>query len=536
MGIYFCPVFNAVVGVSGTCHRKTPKSDIHLFPVRSAYYFFQNNETWIMLHRFPTFCSSWLLLVVSSLLVEPNAIATAQTKKGLRASAVKVDITPPLGGSIVGGFRPYPATNVHDRLHARCLVLDDGKTKLVFVVCDLLGIDRLVSDDARSLVEKRLRIPKANVLISATHTHSACSALGKDARIISDQMDGYQRFVSREIVKAVTQAVKSLRPAEIGWGKAKAPEHVFNRRWYLKPGKRKPNPFGKMDTVRMNPPRGKDILLKPAGPTDPDVPFLAVREPNGKFISVFTTYSLHYVGGVGRGDISADYFAMYCEELARFLKADKEKSKFVALMANGTSGDINNINFRNPRPRKKPYEQMKHVAHEVARKVHKSMARVKYRSDVTLGARYRELAITTRKADAVKLLSWAKKKLANMPKEPKRLDLSYVYAKRTLRMAKHPEKLKMPLQAFRIGDVGIAAMPCEVFCEIGLEFKKRSPLQPAWMVSLAHGYYGYLPTPRHHKLGGYETWLGTNRLEPRASEKMLSDLLRMVKEFKGNGE
>src|ERR1051325_2543484 len=106
--------------------------------------------------------------------------------KPLRPGAATSNITPPLGSPIVGGFVPFPATHVHDELHARCLVLDDGKTKLVFVVCDLLGIDRQVSDEARALIQESLAIPKENVLISATHTHSAASALGKDARIISD--------------------------------------------------------------------------------------------------------------------------------------------------------------------------------------------------------------------------------------------------------------------------------------------------------------------------------------------------------------
>jgi len=74
-------------------------------------------------------------------------------------------------------------------------------------------------------------------------------------------------------------------------------------------------------------------------------------------------------------------------------------------------------------------------------------------------------------------------------------------------------------------------MPCEVFCQIGLEFKERSALKPAFMVSLNHGYFGYLPTPEQHRLGGYETWLGTNRLEPQASEKLLANLLEMAEEL-----
>src|SRR5918992_6353366 len=93
--------------------------------------------------------------------------AHAQGK--FRAGAATSNITPPLGSLIVGGFAPFPATHVHDELHARCLVLDDGKTKLVLVVCDLLGIDRLVSDEARELIQKGLGIPPDNVLICATH-------------------------------------------------------------------------------------------------------------------------------------------------------------------------------------------------------------------------------------------------------------------------------------------------------------------------------------------------------------------------------
>lgn len=462
----------------------------------------------------------------------PISILGAQETRQLKAGSAKVVITPPLGTPIVGGFRPYPATEVHDPLHARCLVLDDGDTKLVLVVCDLLGFDRLVSDAARDKIESDLKIPRSHVLISATHTHSAGTALGKDARIIRHTLDGYQKFVALKIAEGVSQAVKNLRPAQIGWGKARAPEHVFNRRWYLQPGKMPENPFGEMDTVRMNPPRSKDVLLKPAGPTDPDIAFIAVQDLKGRYISVYTTYSLHYVGNVGSGHISADYFAVYCEELAKRLGGDQANPGFVALLANGTSGDINNINFRNPGPRKKAYEQINYVANDVADKVHAALKHVQYKKNVTLAARYREPEIGTRKGDGEKLLPWAKKILADNPKEPEKLDLSYVYAKRTLRMAEHPEKLKIPLQAFRIGEIAIASMPCEIFCEIGLDFKKRSPLQPAWLVSLGHGYYGYLPTPRHHKLGGYETWLGTNRLELRASEILLDHLLQMVKEMK----
>src|SRR5262245_46432995 len=143
----------------------------------------------------------------------------AQEAKPFRAGAATSNITPPLGNAIVGGFAPFPSTHIHDELHARCLVLDDGPTKLVIVVCDLLGIDRQVSDEARALIHQDLAIPPDSVLISATHTHSASSALGKDARIVGQTMDDYQRFVARRIVDGVKRAHNLLRPAQIAWGK-----------------------------------------------------------------------------------------------------------------------------------------------------------------------------------------------------------------------------------------------------------------------------------------------------------------------------
>ena len=94
------------------------------------------------------------------------------------------------------------------------------------------------------------------------------------------------------------------------------------------------------------------------------------------------------------------------------------------------------------------------------------------------------------------------------------------------------ESKEAPVQELRIGDIVIGTSPCETFAETGLEFKQRSPFKNSFMVELAHGYYGYLPTPRHFELGGYETWPGTNYLEPTASDKILAALLEMTSELK----
>jgi neutral ceramidase len=454
-------------------------------------------------------------------------------KAPLMAGAATSNITPELGAEVVGGFLPYPCTNIHDELHARCLVLDDGKTKLALVVCDLLGMHRSVAMAARELIEKETGIPAANVVISGTHTHSAANALGGPVRSYSSDMDltDYQKFVARRIADGVRLAIHLLRPAEIAFGTVDVPEHVHIRRWFLQEGKMPLNPFGKIDKVKMNPGAGKPELVKPAGEPDPTISFIALREPGGRLISVYSAYSLHYVGGVNGADISADYYGMYCEALKRLQTGGSDDPPFVALMANGTSGDANNNNFRNPQPRKKPYEQMRYVAEDVAAKVNAALANVTWQNSAPLAARYRELDIAWRKIDP-ELIAWAKETEAKTPRIQGKADLPLAYAGRVQRLAQASPETKAAVQILRIGDICIGTTPTETFAETGVEFRKRSPFAKSFMIELAHGYYGYMPTPRHFELGGYETWPGTNNLEPQASVKMMDALLEMAAEVK----
>jgi len=84
-----------------------------------------------------------------------------------------------------------------------------------------------------------------------------------------------------------------------------------------------------------------------------------------------------------------------------------------------------------------------------------------------------------------------------------------------------------------LGDLAIAAIPCEVFVEIGLEIKKKSPFGQTFTVSLANGYNGYLPTPQHHQWGGYETWRArSSYLEVDASNKITDTVLDLLDELK----
>ena len=106
------------------------------------------------------------------------------------------------------------------------------------------------------------------------------------------------------------------------------------------------------------------------------------------------------------------------------------------------------------------------------------------------------------------------------------------YARNIINAAERTEDtITVCVQAIRIGDFAVCGIPFEAFVEIGLELKKRSPFPQTMVIGLANGRHGYLPTPQHHQLGGYETWLGTNVVQEDASVILVKNLLEMLGEL-----
>ncbi len=473
-----------------------------------------------------------LHLMICALAIVLTGSVPLQAQTGgrtFKAWAATSNITPPLGEGIVGGWGVPPATHIHDELHARCLVLDDGETRLVFAIVDNVGVLREVFDEAKRQIHEATGIPKEHMLMASTHTHSATSAGGQGERRrgwnYGKPLDDYQQFLARRISDGVRVAINNLEPARIGWGVGHVPQHLFNRRWKMK----KPviNPFGEMDEVVMNPGIGNPDLAEPAGPTDPEVSFISVQATDGRPIALLANYSLHYVGGVPSGHISADYFAVFADRIQQLLNADRQDPPFVGIMSNGTSGDVNNINFRGPAEKHPPYAKMKIVAEDVAQEVMRVYKTIEHHAWVPLKAAQTELKLKVRHPTP-KMLANAREVLAR-PESVKPIHRhERTYADRILQIDREwPDEIDVILQAFRIGDLGVAAIPFETFTETGLELKSRSPFKPTFTISIANGTYGYLPTPEQHKLGGYETWLSTNRVEINATRKIVAELLKM---------
>ncbi|CAN5897515.1 neutral/alkaline non-lysosomal ceramidase N-terminal domain-containing protein [soil metagenome] len=470
------------------------------------------------------------LLLCTGILSLSTALYAAEPP-ALQAGAAAVDITPkefPL--NMPGGFSANLATSAHDPLHARAMVLHDGTTKLAMVVVDNLGAGPDVLNEAKKIASDETGIPMDRMLISSTHTHSGPSSgirEGSPAPAVA-----YHALFVQGVAQSIIKANAALRPAAFGAASHPLPDEVFNRRWYLKPGQMPLNPFGHMDKVKMNPGTGPDVLDHPAGPTDPDITIISVQDNKKKPLALFANYSLHYVGGTVGGQMSADYFGEFARVMASRVRGDEA---FVAVMSNGTSGDINNIPFGITRPPREPFEQIRIVAQKAADTAWLAQRKIeKHRSDVRLGMIQREVILKFRKPTAEQIAE-AKAVLAVKDKEAieKLPRLAQNYARNVIGAAERPEQtLTVQVQAIRIGDLAVCGIPFETFVETGLDLKKRSPFPQTMVIGLANGRHGYLPTPEQHQLGGYETWLGTNIVQEDASVILTNQLLEMLAELK----
>lgn len=456
----------------------------------------------------------------------PTCIPLCADSLTLRAGAFAADITPEFPISMNGGMTDRSAKFAHDRLHARCLVLDNGRLRIAIVICDSCMIPRTVVDAAKERASRSTGIATSHMLIAATHTHTAPTVGGA---FQSEPDEKYREFLVGRIAEAIAQAVAQLEPARIGWAVGTNPTQVFNRRWHMKPGTIEADPFGKLtDQVKMNPSRASVNLDRPAGPIDPDVSIISVQSRAGRPIALLANYSLHYVGGPPADAVSADYFGQFAEEIKARLDASDVKPPFVGILSNGTSGNINNINFRVPGESRKPFEQIRIVAASVADTAFDAFRRIEHRDWAPLAMREKDVELGVRRPSREDIAR-AREILAKA-KNPILQSLAEIYARETVLLSDYPSTVMLKLQALRIGQVGIVAIPCEVFVEIGLEIKRASPFPTTFTIELANGYNGYLPTPEHHRLGGYETWRArSSYLEANAAiyiERTIQQLLR----------
>jgi hypothetical protein len=471
-------------------------------------------------------CWASLVLVFTNCLF----VAAVRAEVGFRVGAATADITPELGVSLDGPIsKNGPVTGIHDRLHARAIVFDDGQTRIAIVICDACMIGPDVVAAAKIAVHQRTGLRVDRMLIAATHTHAAVRATHIGTGTLDDK---YHRQLAQRIADAIVEAEQNLRPARVGFGSFDKAEFLRCRRFLCKQGSVQPNPFGQSGE-RIKSVSGKSAsVIEPAGPVDPQFSILSIEHSDGRSLAVLGNFSVHYCGGYQRGIVSADYFGHFARAMEMELTAGEGRSAFVGVMSNGTSGNTGSIERGGQNYR--PFEWMQVSARILAAQAVQTIRRIEHREDVTLGMQESELEIAIRRPDGDRL-KWAEDILADQNTNrvhPHRW--TRVYANETVQLSKYAATMKIKLQAIRIGPIVIAAAPCEVFAETGLAIKKASNHSHTFTIELANGYGGYLPPPEQHELGGYETWPARSSfLEVQAEPKIRDELLRLLQRVEG---
>jgi hypothetical protein len=439
--------------------------------------------------------------------------------KLFRAGASAVEIGPETFPVLVnGGFLQNRATRLNDPIHSKCIVLDDGLSRLAIVVVDSCMLPRELLDQAKKIAAGKTGISSERMLISATHTHSAPAAMG--ALGCPPDTD-YAARLPQRIAESIERAVRNLEPARIGWGVLDDTAHTFCRRWIRRPDKVLQDPFGQ-ETARanMHPGYQNPDAIAPAGPVDPGLTLLSIQSRTGRPIAVLSNYSMHYYGAE---PVSADYFGRFATAFAQLINAERVDPPFVGMMSQGTSGDQMWMDYSQP----KQNPGLDAYAASVARVAHEAYKAIAYNDWVPLAMAEAKLVLARRVPDDARL-AWARSIISRMGTRTVPNSLPEVYAKEAIYLHEEPRR-ELKLQAVRIGELGVAAIPNEVFAITGLKIKAQSPFDTTMNIELANGSEGYIPPPEQHALGGYTTWPArTAGLEVQAEPKIIATMLNLL--------
>ncbi len=457
-------------------------------------------------------------LILAALLSAPVATANAGE---FRAGAAEVDVSPRVLPAIRnGGFLEGRGERVDDPLHARCLVLSDGTVTLAIAIVDSCMMPRDVCDAIKALAARDAGIPADRILLAATHTHAAPGVM--DFCLGSRKDPAYADFLIPQVADGIAKARARLAPAEAAWTAVDAPDHTYSRRWLRREGSFAADPFGQ-PTVRamMHPGHQNPEYAGPAGPVDSGLTILSLRATSGRPLAVLANYSMHYFGA-GPG-FSADYYGDYARHLEGRLGSSTSDPPFVGILSQGTSGDQQWMDYARPKRDGYPRGQ---YARELGDITLQALDGLRYRCDVSLAMDSAELRLGRRLPSAERL-AWAGE-IRKQQKGDRPASLPEVYAEQATWLRDHPEA-GLVLQAVRIGDLSLAAIPNEVYGITGLKLKAQAPLTTHMNLGLANGAEGYIPPPEQHFLGGYTTWPArTAGLETGAEPKIVAKLLDLL--------
>ena len=420
---------------------------------------------------------------------------------GLKIGVASSTITPFLDNPLVGYYYPRMPDGVHDDLHAKTLVIDDGHEQVVLVACDLVGIPRQPVDEARQLIAARLKIPADHVLISATHTHTG-----------PEPIPAYVTNLAHWIADSVVTAEGKKMPATLSVAVEQEPVLAHNRRYVLKDG-----------TVRTNPGFLNPEVVRPAGPIDPRVGVLVAEDEKHNPMMTWVNYAMH-LDTVGGTLISADYAYF----LARTL-ADVKGPDMLTIFTIGSAGDINHWDVQRPGPQR-GFETAQGLGQTLGGNVVKAYTHLQALGSVRVKALSETIELPLHEISDQEVKE-SEKIVAQPPPMNVDFTLDRVKAMKVMQVYKRKgQPLQAEIQVINVGPVAFVGIPGEYFVELGMRIQKESPFPYTFIVELANGELGYIPTRRGFEEGGYEPT--STPLAPGAGETMADTAITLLKRCK----
>jgi hypothetical protein len=445
------------------------------------------------------------------------------------AGFATADITPPTGWRRAGGYSEVVSTGVHDPLLTKAMVLSQGATMIAFVGNDLTSVPRELTDRAREQASAKTGIPFENIVITATHTHGGPEYYGPlrdflHARALKDH-DGkdprepmdYPALLVERWTEVITKAHAARKPANLSVAVPLQQGVAFNRRFLMKHGSTGWNPG------KMNP-----DILRPLGPTDPELPFVLVRDAaSGQPLGSLTVFAMHTA-------IYGDppFGACYPGHLQTQLRTQLEAPGLVSIFGEGCAGDVNHFRMNTREPEDgNTYPPF--VGTTLAATIKQALPYVRPIAPSQLAMR--SVTIQSPVTPVSDTEYAAARKLMETLDQNGAEFLVIVDAWRKIFRhefwRKHGGELPQEVQGIRLDrDTAIVTLPHEVFVELGMAIKSASPFRTTIVVSLANDLDFYIPTRRAFEEGHYEPT--TCPLEPGCGELLVQAAVKLLHELK----
>ncbi len=449
-----------------------------------------------------------------------NATATAEETKKTEEKKDEDKIVYPKGfavGYAIGDITTTPipmynatAETVHDPLNLTCIAISDGEGNVALVMtADLKGMNRSIFERSTAIIEKEFGIPADNVMISCTHTHSA-PTVGTSSE--------FTRFLTKyykQLSAIVEEALRDLDEIDSCYtGKGTAQSIAFVRR-YLQPD-------GNYIT------HGNKSSVKHETDADPELRTIRFDRKNKKDV-LMVNFQTHYGGATSMypAQVSADF-------IAPFRDAAEEELDCLFAYYSGAGG---NINFNSPIPGEKIYATFLDTIPEFMRATNMALDAEKKAEVGTIrsASAWHTQAIRKdspeRVAQAKEVQSAGRDTAAG-----KSLIAKYGFANKyepasvVSRNTSYGETMDVPLSAIAFGEIAFTAFPYEMFDTNGKECRDASPYDMTFVLSLAGGGYGYIPSAFAYPHGGYE--VSICRFTEGCGEAFVSTMLNLLNQCK----